>query len=72
MGAGIGEPSFIVDITEAWEEKLAALACYESQPGPVKESWRGEEYFGNLIGVPYGEAIYCKEAIGVTDLFSVL
>ncbi len=34
------EPAFIVDVTETWEAKLAALACYESQlhqPGSVAE-----------------------------------
>lgn len=25
------EPAFVVDVTEAWEIKLAALACYDSQ-----------------------------------------
>ncbi len=25
------EPRFIVDVTESWNEKMAALACYESQ-----------------------------------------
>ncbi len=71
-GLGVSEeqikPSFIVDITAQWDEKLEALACYESQPGPIKQSWRGEEYYGKLIGVDYGEPLFSKEAIGVHDL----
>ncbi len=34
------EPAFVVDVTETWEMKLAALACYESQlhqPGGGRE-----------------------------------
>ena len=62
-------PSFIMDITEEFEDKLEVLACYESQPGPIQQSWRGEEYYGKLIGKTYGEAFYSKEALGVGDLF---
>ena len=76
FGLGVPEeqvkPTFIVDITAQWEEKLKVLACYGSQPGPIKESWRGEEYYGNLVGVRYGEAFYSKEAIAVDDLLSLI
>jgi len=66
------DPSFVIDITDQWDEKLRALACYHSQPGPTKESWRGEEYYGKLIGRPYGEPFYSKEAIGIDDLLSLV
>lgn len=62
-------PSFIVDITAEWEDKLRVLACYKSQPGPAQQSWRGEEYYGKLIRTQYGEAFYSKEALRVDDLF---
>lgn len=71
-GLGVTEeqvrPSFIVDISDQWDAKLKALACYESQPGPIKESWRGEEYYGKLIGVDYAEPLFSKEAVGIQDL----
>ncbi|MBI2190753.1 MAG: PIG-L family deacetylase [Planctomycetes bacterium] len=65
-------PSFIVDITAEWPEKLRTLACYRSQPGPTQQSWRGEEYYGKLIRTQYGEAFYSKEALGLDDLFHLL
>jgi bacillithiol biosynthesis deacetylase BshB1 len=37
------EPRFIVDVTSAWETKIAALRCYESQLYPAASSASAQE-----------------------------
>jgi LmbE family N-acetylglucosaminyl deacetylase len=75
-------PSFVVDITRQFDRRMAALLSYESQYGGAEEGShlfpRSEEivdrlaaiarYYGNLIGVKYGEAYVVKETLAVEDL----
>ena len=73
-------PSFVIDVTEVWEQKIAAIGAYESQlrngrPGGVS-SWLDRtkvqsRYFGQLIGCQYGEAFYSQEPLG-SDVLSLL
>jgi N-acetylglucosamine malate deacetylase 1 len=75
-------PSFVVDISAQFERRVAALFCYESQYGgtaedsdlfPPKDEIRERlsaiaRFYGNLIGVKYGEPFVIKETMRVDDI----
>jgi bacillithiol biosynthesis deacetylase BshB1 len=75
-------PSFVVDITAQFDRRMDSLLAYQSQYGPVDgggdlfppESEVRERlaaiarFYGNLIGVRYGEAFVVKETMRVDDL----
>jgi bacillithiol biosynthesis deacetylase BshB1 len=76
------KPTFVVDVTEAFEKKLKAIGCYESQFGDAKQA--GEVYpngeplndlirhhaahYGSLIRCRYGEPFYTTETMRVDDV----
>ena len=73
----IPQPAVVVDISEFWEQKLAALACYRSQfiEGREAESPTFLErlrdqaaVWGWSIGVRYGEPLASREPIGLQSL----
>lgn len=78
-------PSFVVDISRQFERRMAALLSYPSQYGGTTESSdlfpshkEVEErlaavarFYGNLIGVRYGEPFVVKEALQVDDIVSM-
>lgn len=75
------QPAFILDISDVWEEKMAAIRCYESQfilgrseQSPTfLERLRDEAaYWGKTIGAAYGEPFACREPIGLTALDRLL
>jgi bacillithiol biosynthesis deacetylase BshB1 len=78
-------PSFVVDISGQFERRMSALFCYESQYGQSAEAselFPGSQeirdrlgsiarFYGNLIGVKYGEPFVIKEAMRVDDITSM-
>jgi bacillithiol biosynthesis deacetylase BshB1 len=71
------QPAFILDISEFWDRKYAAIQCYESQfisgrghDSPTfLERLRDEAaYWGKTIGVRYGEPFASREPIGLRSL----
>ena len=76
------KPTFVVDVSEAFEKKLQAIACYESQFGEAVQA--GEVYpngeplldlirhhgahYGSLIRCRYGEPFYTTETMRVDDV----
>ena len=78
-------PSFVVDISAQFERRMAALLSYRSQYGagaqgaelfPEEQEIRERlgaiaRYFGNLIGVKYGEPFVVKEAMRVDDIVAL-
>jgi LmbE family N-acetylglucosaminyl deacetylase len=77
-------PSFVVDITEQFERRMAALLSYQSQYGaadntalfPDEPEIRERlaavaRYYGNLIGVRYGEPFVVKETQRVDDVVAM-
>jgi bacillithiol biosynthesis deacetylase BshB1 len=76
------KPTFVVDISAAFEKKLEAIGCYESQFGEAVQA--GEVYpngeplhdlirhhaahYGSLIRCRYGEPFYTTETIRVDDV----
>ena len=71
--------SFLVDITAEFKDKIKAISSYRSQ---FKDNPKGRfvipyiesqnSYLGKLINCGYAEAVYCKEAIKINDLTSLL
>jgi bacillithiol biosynthesis deacetylase BshB1 len=72
-------PSFIVDITEQFEQWLDALKCHQSQfLNPEKSRdyiWSLESMarsFGQQAGCKYGQGFYHVEPIRIVDLFDLV
>jgi bacillithiol biosynthesis deacetylase BshB1 len=78
-------PSFVVDISAQFERRMAALLAYRSQYGAGEEG-RGlfpdeaeirerlgavARFYGNLIGVRYGEPFVAKETMRVDDIVAM-
>lgn len=80
-------PSFIVDVTEFMDEKMAAIRAHESQfyreestepatrisaAGFLEEIEYRMRYYGSLIGARAGEPFYVREALNVDDPIALL
>lgn len=74
------DPAFILDVTAGFETKMAAVEAYRSQlvegrpdPAAVFTGIRNRaRYWGQLIGVEYGEPFTTREKIGLRSLRDVL
>ena len=78
-------PSFVVDISGHFERRMSALFAYRSQYGDTaegldlfpKQSEIRERlgsiarFYGNLIGVEYGEPFVVKETMRVDDIMAL-
>jgi bacillithiol biosynthesis deacetylase BshB1 len=73
-------PQFVLDVSDFIDEKLRAIACYESQvttgrstdhPTFLDDIKDRARYWGWSIGVRYGEPFASREEIGI-DRFDVL
>jgi len=76
------KPTFVVDISDAFEKKLEAIGCYESQFGdavqagevypngePLRELIRHHAaHYGSLIRCRYGEPFFTTETMRVDDV----
>lgn len=71
------QPAFVLDISPFWDQKIAAIRCYESQfitGRPTKaptflDQLRDEAaYWGKSIGTAYGEPYSAREPIGLSSL----
>lgn len=80
-------PSFIVDVSEFVEAKMASIRAHASQfyqpeskepatrisdPAFLEEIESRMRYFGSLIGVAAGEPFYVREALNVDDPVALL
>ena len=81
------QPSFVVDISDFLEEKMAAIRAHKSQfydPESTEPETRlttkefltdlesRSRYFGSMIGVIAGEPFYVREALNVEDPIKLL
>lgn len=78
-------PSFVVDISRQFERRMKALFSYPSQYGDgggASELFPSHQeieerlaaiarFYGNLIGVKYGEPFVVKEAIEIADVVNI-
>ena len=71
------QPDFILDITDEWPLKMAAIECYQSQfvvgreemrPSLLERFATSAAYWGQMIGREYGEPFACREPIGLRSL----
>jgi len=69
------QPAFVLDISEHWDAKLEAIACYRSQfvegrtsvsPTFLERIRDEAAYWGKSIGVRYGEPYASREPLGVS------
>jgi N-acetylglucosamine malate deacetylase 1 len=79
------KPTFVVDIGEQFERKLAAIKCYASQFDGAKAAGEifptGQElyslvetqnaHYGSLIRKRYGEPFFSHETMEVTDVVTL-
>ncbi|NIL96274.1 MAG: bacillithiol biosynthesis deacetylase BshB1 [Planctomycetales bacterium] len=70
------QPAFVLDISQHWEQKLAAIRCYQSQfvtgrsttpPTFLDQLCDEAAYWGKAIGTRYGEPFACREPIGLSS-----
>ncbi|MBD15029.1 MAG: bacillithiol biosynthesis deacetylase BshB1 [Planctomycetaceae bacterium] len=75
------QPAFILDISDQWEKKFAALQCYQSQfltgrstdpPTFLDQLHTEAAYWGKTIGVKYGEPYACREPLGVRTMVGLV
>ncbi len=78
-------PSFVVDITQQFERRMQALLAYRSQYAdqpeaselfPTEEELRRRleavaRFYGQMIGVEYGEPFVIKEVMRVDDVMKL-
>ncbi|QDU90755.1 4-oxalmesaconate hydratase [Pirellulimonas nuda] len=69
------QPAFVLDISAQWQQKAAAIACYQSQfvtgrptdPPTILDRLRDEAaYWGKTIGKAYGEPFASREPLGLS------
>lgn len=77
----LAEPSFVVDVTAAFEQKMAAIRCYASQVEPRADGPQTlvgsplsltslearDRFYGARIGVSHGEPYVLRETLGLSD-----
>lgn len=80
-----GKPTFVVDISDEFETKMQAIACYDSQFSGEKQAGEvfpnGEPlydivrhqsaHYGSLIRCRYGEPFYTAETVRVDDIVAL-
>ena len=78
-------PSFVVDVTQQFERRMESLLAYRSQYGEVSEGASvfpdepeirdrlsaTARFYGNLIGVKYGEPFVVRETMRVDDVVAL-
>ena len=74
-------PAFILDISDYWDTKLAAVQAYESQFGVncltsertfYDKLQTNAQYWGDLIGCRFGEPFSCREPIGISTIDALI
>jgi bacillithiol biosynthesis deacetylase BshB1 len=77
------EPQVIIDITDVWEQRMAAIRAYKTQfhdpnskepqsylstPEFIESLTARARLLGKRIGVKYAEGFLSKKSIGIKDL----
>lgn len=69
----VPSPAFVLDISDVWEQKRAAIECFQSQfiagrstnPSFVDQLRDQAAFWGWSIGRAYGEPYYSREPLGL-------
>ncbi|HEV3120972.1 MAG TPA: bacillithiol biosynthesis deacetylase BshB1 [Isosphaeraceae bacterium] len=77
----VERPSFMVDVSDQHDAKLAALRCYASQflenvpegkPGVIDAVFDRMRFWGHTVGVRFAEPFASREPIGLSSLEHLL
>jgi bacillithiol biosynthesis deacetylase BshB1 len=77
----VERPAFVLDISDVWDRKLAAIACYQSQfvvgrptetPTFLDRLRDQAAYWGWSIGTLYGEPFDSREPLGLSSLSALI
>ena len=77
----VERPSFVVDISETLDAKVASLRCYRSQlvdnqaegkPGVIDSVVARSRFWGHLTGVAHAEPFASREPVGLKNLDGLL
>jgi bacillithiol biosynthesis deacetylase BshB1 len=77
----VPQPAFVLDISQEWSAKEAALRAYHSQlikgresddPSFIERVKEEAGFWGKAIGVRFGEPFASREPIGLTDLAALV
>lgn len=77
----VERPSFVIDISDQFDAKMAALRCYRSQlvdnqpegrPGVLDSVADRTRFWGHVAGVRHAEPIASREPIGLANLDALL
>lgn len=77
----VERPSFVVDVSDQLDAKVAALRCYRSQlvenqppgrPGVIDSVCDRTRFWGHLAGVLHAEPFASREPIGLSSLDHLL
>lgn len=77
----VERPSFVMDVSDELDAKVAALNCYRSQlvdnqpagrPGVIDSVCDRTRYWGHMVGVGHAEPFASREPVGLTRLDSLL
>ncbi|MBL8892017.1 MAG: bacillithiol biosynthesis deacetylase BshB1 [Planctomycetaceae bacterium] len=74
------QPMWILDISQHWAKKRAAIECFHSQfianrserPSFADRLEEEAGYWGRLIGARYGEPYTCREPLGLRGFSEVM
>jgi bacillithiol biosynthesis deacetylase BshB1 len=80
-----GKPTFVVDISDEFEQKMQSIRCFDSQFGgatqagevfpngePLYDMVRHQSaHYGSLIRCKYGEPFYTSETMRVDDVVAL-
>ncbi len=76
----LARPAFVLDISDYWDRKAEAIACFQSQfvtgrdetPSFLERLRDEAAFWGKMIGRPYGEPWTIREVLGLSTLESLL
>jgi bacillithiol biosynthesis deacetylase BshB1 len=77
----VERPSFVMDVSDQFEAKVAALRCYRSQlvdnqpeglPGVIDSVCDRTRFWGHLAGVRHAEPFASREPVGLSSLNDLL
>lgn len=63
-------PTFCIDVSDTVDQKMQAIACYESQMTPelIRQVRLTGDYFGSRIGTQHAEPFFSHEVVGLSGL----
>jgi bacillithiol biosynthesis deacetylase BshB1 len=73
----VAQPAFVLDISDHWQQKRAAIECYYSQfvagrqtepPSFIDVLEHQAAYWGSMIGTRFGEPFASREPLGLRSM----